>query len=217
MGLNKTVQNLFWQTLGFFIAVFYLVYRLLLPKKQGSHPVSRFFRKVFEHQKARTGWGITLLVIILVVNFFFSPPVKSAQAEQTTLETPENVILTETTYQLPVKGWITQGYHWYHPAIDISAELGEKIYPIGEGKVIKVEFRKWGYGHFVVIDHQQGYQSLYAHLKEIKVEPGQEVDKSTILGSIGMTGWTTGPHLHLEIYEEGKNINPLEVLPEAVW
>lgn len=220
----SAVLNLFWQTAGFLIAIFYLTYRLLLPKKQGSHPVSRFFRKIFEHKKARTNWGISLLVMILAVNFYLSPiSNKDVQAKQNTLQAPENleiaenVVTTESTYQKPVKGQISQGYHWYHQAIDICAQLGQKIYPIGEGEVINIEYRKWAYGHFVVINHEQGHQSLYAHLQEIKVELGQKVDKNTVLGNIGMTGFTTGPHLHLEIYEEGITINPLEVLPEAAW
>ena len=219
----SVILNLFWHTVGFLIAIFYLIYRLLLPKKQGSHPISRFFRKIFEHKKARTDWGISLLVIVFIVNFYLSPVSKDVQAKQSNLqapenlETPENVITTESTYQIPVKGQISQGYHWYHQAIDICAELGQKIYPISAGKVIHIEYRKWGYGHFVVIDHGQGHQSLYAHLEEIKVEPGQKVDKNTVLGDIGMTGFTTGPHLHLEIYENGEAINPLKVLPETVW
>ena len=220
----SVVLNLFWHTVGFLIAIFYLIYRLLLPKKEGSHPISRFFRKIFEHKKAKTNWGISLLVIILTINFYLSPiSNKDVQAKQNTFQPPENletlesVVITESTYQKPVKGLISQGNYWYHQAIDIVAELEKEVYPIGEGKVISIEYKEWGYGHSVIVDHEQGHQSLYAHLGQIKVETGQKVDKNTALGDIGMTGFTTGPHLHLEIYEKGITINPLEVLPETIW
>ena len=71
-----------------------------------------------------------------------------------------------------------------------------------------------GYGNTVVIQHENGLSSRYAHMKEIKVNLEQEVDKNVVLGSVGMTGWTTGPHLHLEIYQNGQAIDPQSVLPE---
>lgn len=150
---------------------------------------------------------------ILLVNFLL-PASRDSQKQGIVLATPENIVSTKTNLQQPTKGWLSQGYHWYHQAIDIGTRLQEKVYPIKKGRVISVEYKTWGYGHFIVIDHGQGYQSLYAHLDEIKVKPNQNVEKSTLLGNIGLTGWTTGPHLHLEIYKNGAAISPLSVLPD---
>jgi murein DD-endopeptidase MepM/ murein hydrolase activator NlpD len=208
-------NQLFWQIAGFILAAFYLLYRFFLPHREGSHPASKFFRKVFEGKKARTSWGITLLGFIFMANFYLNPFSGRPPLEQNIAlaAAPKNILTTETAYQKPTQGWLSQGFHWYHPAVDIATNFGENVYPIAEGKVITVEHTKWGYGHFVVIDHERGYKSLYAHLGEIKVQPGQKVDKLTLLGYVAMTGWTTGPHLHLEIYEKEGNLNPAEVVP----
>jgi len=64
------------------------------------------------------------------------------------------------------------------------------------------------------VEHEKGLRSRYAHMKEIRVVEGQEVNKEMGLGTVGMTGWTTGPHLHLEIYQNGRAIDPLTVLPD---
>jgi len=214
LAVLSIISHIFWQIAGFILAAFYLVYRFILPGRQGSHPASKFLRKIFEHQKAKNSWGITLLALILLANFILSPfSGRPCFVQNIVLATPENIITTESTYQKPTKGWLSQGFYWYHPAVDIGTDLNEEVYPIGEGQVIIVEYGKWGYGHFVVINHENNQKSLYAHLGEIKVKPGQEVAKDTLLGYVAMTGHTTGPHLHLEIYDQEGNINPVEVVP----
>lgn len=210
----RAISHLCWLISGFFIAIFYLSYRVILPKKQGSHPISRFFRRIFEHQKARTYWGVILFSIILAINFNLSRLEQGYSPHfNKVMAAPKQALTTETSYQKPVSGWVSFGYCWYHQAIDIATELGDDVYPIAEGVVVSVEHKPWGYGHFLVIKHEAEYQSLYAHLNEIKIKPGDHVDKRTLLGDIGMTGFTTGPHLHLEVYEQGKAINPTSVLP----
>ena len=64
----------------------------------------------------------------------------------------------------------------------------------------------------MLINHGSGFKSLYAHLGKIVVLPGDEVDKNTVIGTVGSTGWSTGSHLHLEVYENDRTFNPLTIL-----
>ncbi len=124
------------------------------------------------------------------------------------------VVTTEGAFQLPVgTGDVSQGFSRFHKGVDLRAPLKTAVYPVSAGRVVKVTQGRWGYGRWVMIDHQSEVSSLYAHLGQIKVKEGQEVDKGTMVGEVGLTGWTTGPHLHLEIYERGQAINPRQVLP----
>jgi murein DD-endopeptidase MepM/ murein hydrolase activator NlpD len=107
---------------------------------------------------------------------------------------------------------VSQGYHLFHPGVDIRAPRGSKITPVRGGIVKLVVSERWGYGNRIEIDHLDGHESLYAHLDEVFVEVGQKVDLETIVGTVGMTGRTTGPHLHLEVRDEGRLINPLTYL-----
>lgn len=207
-------SQFFWQAVGLIMAAGYLMFRLVFPSQQGSHPISRFFRRIFEHKKAKTGWGMFLISNILAVNLLILPLSQLPQLDQQpVMAAPEVVVTTETTYKKPTNGYYSQGFHWYHQAVDLAAPLGEAVYPIAKGRVVSFQYRKWGYGHFVVVEHQDKSRSLYAHLGKINIQAGQSVDKNTCLGEIGLTGWTTGPHLHLEVSQQGRNINPAEILP----
>jgi murein DD-endopeptidase MepM/ murein hydrolase activator NlpD len=79
--------------------------------------------------------------------------------------------------------------------------------------VLIAERARDGYGNTVFIDHGNNLTSRYAHLSKIEVKVGDKVNMDTEIGKLGITGRTTGPHLHLEIHENGKAINPLTVLP----
>ena len=68
------------------------------------------------------------------------------------------------------------------------------------------------FGNYIIINHGNGYQSLYGHLSKIIAKKGQSVDSSTKIGLVGSTGYSTGPHLHFTVYKNGKTINPLVVL-----
>ena len=72
-----------------------------------------------------------------------------------------------------------------------------------------------GKGNIVIVDHGDGLKSLYAHMGNIYVSVGNEVNPETPLGTVGMTGRTTGPHVHLEIYDKDVAVNPGSILPEA--
>lgn len=113
----------------------------------------------------------------------------------------------------PASGRITQGYYWYHKAIDIANKSGGAILAADSGRVA---IAGWpdnsGYGNRVVIDHGNGYQTLYAHMSSISVVPGQSVNAGDVLGQMGSTGRSTGRHLHFEIRAGGGLQNPLNFL-----
>lgn len=114
----------------------------------------------------------------------------------------------------PITGEVSQKYSRRHPGIDIRSNVGKSIYSFGKGEVKYVGWR-YGYGKAVIVKHDNGYSSLYAHLAQIKVKEGDHIEQSTELATVGLTGWTSGPHLHLEIYEDGKSIDPYSILPET--
>ncbi|MGL4369982.1 MAG: peptidoglycan DD-metalloendopeptidase family protein, partial [Spirochaetota bacterium] len=96
----------------------------------------------------------------------------------------------------------------FHEGIDIRAPYGTPIRPIKEGMVIQTGWRG-GYGLCIQIVHPDGYSSIYGHCSVIKVEKGALVSKDDIIGFIGSTGRSTGPHLHFEMNQHGGNVNPL--------
>lgn len=98
-----------------------------------------------------------------------------------------------------------------HTGTDFGAPTGTNVYAGAEGKVIKAE-SYGGYGNAVIIQHSEVYQTLYAHLSELKVTSGDIVKKGQLVGLIGSTGRSTGPHLHYEIIKNDVPINPEEYL-----
>jgi murein DD-endopeptidase MepM/ murein hydrolase activator NlpD len=95
-----------------------------------------------------------------------------------------------------------------HKGIDISAEIGTKVYAAGSGKIMRIASSEDGYGNCIVIDHGFGFVSRYAHLSGFKVKEGDEVKKGDLIGLVGNSGRSTGPHLHYEIEKEGEKIDP---------
>lgn len=117
-------------------------------------------------------------------------------------------------FQLPHAGYITTTFSTYHPGIDLCTGLGMPIKPIAPGVITEAGYNFWGLGLIVEIDHGQGYKSLYAHMGKTYVTKGKTVDENSFIGEVGLTGHTSGPHTHLEIFKEGNRINPLAILPE---
>jgi murein DD-endopeptidase MepM/ murein hydrolase activator NlpD len=115
----------------------------------------------------------------------------------------------------PVSGRITQGFWSHHPGIDIAAPKGTPIYAADSGYVI---FAGWdqervSYGFMLLINHGNGYVTRYAHLSAFNVEVGDSVKKGQLIGRVGSTGNSTGPHLHFEIIKDGVRRNPFNYLP----
>lgn len=112
----------------------------------------------------------------------------------------------------PVYGWITQSYRTGHSGLDIGAWAGTPVTAADRGVVIRAGWSNAGYGNFVVIDHKIDYLTLYAHLSEILVVEGQVVAQGQLIGRVGSTGNSTGPHLHFEVRDFGQRVDPLGLL-----
>jgi len=126
---------------------------------------------------------------------------------------PQGAAKGSGSFVWPTSGRITQKFWARHKAIDIGAPTGTPVVASDSGYVVKAGWSKYGYGKYVVIDHGNGFQTLYAHLSTILVQVGQSVAKGTRIGSVGSTGRSTGPHLHFEIRYNGVQRNPLGYLP----
>lgn len=113
----------------------------------------------------------------------------------------------------PVSGPISQGARPGHTAIDIVVPVGTPVRAADRGRVILAGWNPSGYGFRVVIDHGTDYVTLYAHLSDIYVEKGQVVGKGQVIGASGANGNITGPHLHFEIRDFGRLVDPLRLLP----
>lgn len=127
--------------------------------------------------------------------------------------TPDAGTVTASgSFVWPAGGTISQYYVWYHQAIDIANKSLPPVLAADAGRVITAGWHAYGYGNHVVIDHGNGYKTLYAHMNKIYVVVGQSVNRGDAIGQLGSTGRSTGPHLHFEVYQNGIRINPLSVL-----
>jgi len=173
-------------------------------------------RKFFEKKNIKKIFGFNLAAVVLFTGVVSSPlsALNQTQAQETVALTADIVQLTtEHGVRIPLDEFkVTQGYSTFHRGIDLNGELGDPVYPIMPGTIEAVFYSRFSYGNHVIVNHGSGFKSLYAHLSKITVQVGQEVDKNTVLGTIGSTGWSTGSHLHLEIYDNGQTFNPLTIL-----
>ncbi len=120
----------------------------------------------------------------------------------------------------PVVGIVTSDYGWrtfrgrreFHTGIDISAPYGSPVSVSADGRVIYVGWLS-GYGKTVIVYHGYGFVTLYGHLADYSVNYGDRVVKGQIIGRVGMTGRTSGPHLHYEVIKYGNRQNPIAYLP----
>lgn len=106
------------------------------------------------------------------------------------------------------------GMRWnrHHKGIDIPAPKGTPILAAKSGKVIYRGYQKRGYGNVIIIQHDDGSQTAYAHARKTIVKNGKYVEKGQVIGFVGRTGKTTGAHLHFEIILDGNFVNPLDYL-----
>jgi hypothetical protein len=112
-------------------------------------------------------------------------------------------------------GGITQGFHGGHAAFDIAGGglFGTPIVAGACGVVILAQYEYGAYGHTVIIQHDNGLQTLYAHCSEIQVVVGQQVAQGEQIANLGSTGRSTGPHLHFEVIDGNRRLNPANYLP----
>jgi murein DD-endopeptidase MepM/ murein hydrolase activator NlpD len=97
----------------------------------------------------------------------------------------------------------------FHQGVDFSAPIGTEVFSTGDGKVVKLEKSKWGYGNTLEIDHGFGYVTKYGHLNDFKVRKGEKVKRGQLIATIGNTGKSTAPHLHYEVHKNGRAVNPI--------
>ncbi|MEH7546772.1 MULTISPECIES: peptidoglycan DD-metalloendopeptidase family protein [Bacillaceae] len=152
--------------------------------------------------------------------------VKKEQSNEQNVVQPVNHIVVKGTKVIPSRGegsfaWPTvggyvsskQGMRWgkLHKGIDIARPSNKTIKAADNGVVV---FAGWsnGYGNKIIIDHHNGFQTLYGHMSSLNVKAGQTVSKGTAIGIMGATGDATGVHLHFEVYKNGSLVNPLSYL-----
>ncbi|BCX15079.1 MAG: hypothetical protein KatS3mg088_762 [Patescibacteria group bacterium] len=128
--------------------------------------------------------------------------------------TPDaGTVVASGNFVWPAAGTITQRFSWYHKGIDIANKSAPDVLAADAGKVIVAGWPdNYGYGNRVVIDHGNGYKTLYAHLSAIYVKVGQTVSRGSAIGKMGSTGRSTGTHLHFEVIKSGTYLNPFSVL-----
>jgi len=124
---------------------------------------------------------------------------------------------------LPVGGKVTSGYGWredpvrpvagekrFHRGVDFIGRTGDPIKAAMKGTVLHVDNNP-NLGNFIILKHDGGYQTLYAHLSAYSVKAGDTVNQGQEIGKIGATGYTTGPHLHFEVFRNGNRVDPLDL------
>lgn len=114
---------------------------------------------------------------------------------------------------------MVSGYGWridpiyktrrMHTGMDFTAPRGTEVYATADGVIEDLEVKLWGYGKSVIINHGHGYKTRYAHLSAFKVRKGQKIKRGELIGLIGSSGKSTGPHLHYEVVVKGEKVNPI--------
>jgi murein DD-endopeptidase MepM/ murein hydrolase activator NlpD len=189
---------------------------------RGRSLLGKVFDRAGARKIARRFAGVVILVLvggkISLSNLAFAaniggvPTINLTPNEAIRVETK-----TEVAVQLPIRvQYVSQRYSWHHSGIDLVAPTGTAVYPVMDGTVVLTDGGWLGYGHHVIVKHSLNFETLYAHLSKIDVKIGQNVGLKTKLGDSGSTGFSTGPHLHFELHQDGVTINPEELLPEVV-
>jgi murein DD-endopeptidase MepM/ murein hydrolase activator NlpD len=126
---------------------------------------------------------------------------------------PEKASRGTGRFVWPTSGNITQAFKPLHQAIDIGSYTGAPVKASDSGYIVASGWSNLGYGNYVVVDHGNGFQTLYGHLTRYFVNAGDSIAQGTVLGLVGSTGNSTGPHLHFELRQNGINRNPFGFLP----
>ncbi len=135
-------------------------------------------------------------------------------ATTTSVAAPSDALKGAGAFGWPTGGSISQNYWGGHPAIDIASRTGAVV-KAADGGYVALAGGGWngGYGNHVIIDHGNGFTTLYAHMNSIYVKAGENVSAGQQIGTVGNTGNSTGPHLHFEIRYQGYPRNPYSFLP----
>ena len=140
-------------------------------------------------------------------------PIATSRSNFGVLTPDAGTVSATGSFIWPASGGISQGYSFYHKAIDISNGAGGAILAADAGVVAVAGWVDgYGYGNRVMIDHGNGFVTLYAHLSVVQVRVGQRVGRGDVIGQMGSTGRSTGTHLHFEIRQGGALQNPFNFL-----
>jgi murein DD-endopeptidase MepM/ murein hydrolase activator NlpD len=107
---------------------------------------------------------------------------------------------------------VNQYFSWYHQAIDIGGAYGTPIYAAAGGIVVDAKKQNYSFGWYCIIDIGGGMTVAYAHMSDLACSMGQQISKGQYIGAIGTTGRATGPHLHFEVRQGGRAVDPLALL-----
>lgn len=188
-------------------------------KYRSGTMLGKMVRHISGHKNVKKFFAANLSAVVIAGSFL--PSTQSgvqaanidAQPDGIVIQA-QNTLITERSVQFPLESVeINQGFGLFHPGVDFGAKIGSPIKPIRAGEIIEANYSKSGYGNTVVVNHGQGLTSRYAHLSKIEIKVGDVVTTNTEVGQIGVTGRSTGPHLHLEIRQNGIPLNPMSVLP----
>jgi murein DD-endopeptidase MepM/ murein hydrolase activator NlpD len=185
---------------------------------RSGNRASRVIRLVLERINIKTFLGRNIAFVALTTSLLTPAGATFAQTQADKL--PESNILasaenltTDVVKRYPFdNARLNQPFTFFHPGIDLGGPLGTPVFPIENGVVEFEEYSSYGYGNTVIVNHRNGLRSRYAHLQKIEAKVGDEVTTKTEIGTLGSTGRSTGPHVHLETYVEGKTVNPQSVL-----
>lgn len=159
----------------------------------------------------------------LLSEVIISEPTNQVVSQGTRPLTEEEKRTASTgTYIYPSEGELTSGYSWrilsgyneFHKGIDINSTNGLKLVASDGGVIIQAHDRGDGYGRCVLIEHDDGTITRYAHCSKIRVKMGQRVAQGEYIADMGATGQATGVHIHFEIIKDGKTVNPMNYLPK---
>lgn len=192
--------------------------RWLLQSRYGSNNLSRFLRTHLENFSLREIIGFHLAILTFVAVFIL-PQMQQVRASMAMYYTAEktdiNGIIAPSRFRWPLSTFgISQNFSSGHSGLDLQADYGTSVYPVHDGTVAWTSLLSLGYGRHILIKHTDELTSLYGHLSKITVKQGDAVTKSTKIGEVGSTGWSTGNHLHLEIRQYDVTLNPKEILPQ---
>lgn len=186
-----------------------------------SNPVSKLVRPMFDHPSARNIFGGIPLLLAMVLTGTVQMPISAfgfAGVNTVAAYEPAGILAvsleTHNSVVFPVNPneGLSQDFHALHPGIDIRAKLGSPIKAAMAGTVVYTGYDPFGYGNHIIVDHGSGVQTLYAHMSKILVQVGDMVTNENTLGYVGLTGHTTGPHLHFEVRVNNVKVDPIPFL-----
>ncbi len=148
---------------------------------------------------------LTLSVLLFTVTYIFAFPID-----------PPNSSPLKGNAKITAEFGMTfnklKAQNQFHEGIDFKVPLGTPVYATGNGVVTEIQSKSTGYGHMIVIKHDDHFESLYAHLSEILIQEGEEIKAGQLIAKVGNSGASLSPHLHYEVKKQGKKINPRDYL-----